>query len=519
MRTRLWVVACLLLTAAFSAHAETRVALVIGNGAYEHTDHLPNPVHDATDVAAALGKLGYTVQIVTDARLAGMQEALTRFARAASGADQVLIYYAGHGMEAGGVNYLLPVEARVESESTVPLEAVSLPTVMGVAQGARHLGLVILDACRNNPLAGNLKQPGSPRSAAARGLAAVEATGNLMVAFATRDGRVAADGSGRNSPYTKAILETLLEPGLEVRLFWGRVHDRVMSSTGRAQEPFIYGALGGDALYLNPPAPSAPAPTVQYDPRAGELALWQGVQTVGTAEAYREYLSHYPQGQYSGLAKLQIAALTRAAAGGTGVTRPPVSSGTNGPATQAQTAAQDCYRLDGQAALDACERAVRESPGDVSSRLNLGITLHRLNRMDEAVAAYRQAADQGSAVAQRALGTIYANGLGVPKSETEAAKWYRLAADKGDAQAQNGLGVLYYSGHGVLQDYTEALRWYRLAAGQGDSRAQWNLGIMYELGRGVPQSNTEAVKWYRLAAAQGDQDAQNKLQLLDHTSP
>jgi formylglycine-generating enzyme required for sulfatase activity len=285
-----------------------RVALVIGNGAYENTAHLPNPVHDAADIAAALEKLHYSVQLLTDASKAGMEAALARFSREVSGADQAFIYYAGHGIVVGGVNYLLPVEARVESERSVPLEAVALPTVMGVAQGA-HLGIVVLDACRNNPLVSHLQNAGGAR-ALARGLAAVDPAGsNLLVAYATRDGHVAADGTGRNSPYTLAILQTLQEPGLEVNLFWRKVRDRVLAATQSQQEPFTYGSLSSEQLYINPPAGPPPAGP-QYD---RELVMWQGAQALGTADAYREYLSHYPQGQYSGLAKLQIAALIRPA--------------------------------------------------------------------------------------------------------------------------------------------------------------------------------------------------------------
>jgi formylglycine-generating enzyme required for sulfatase activity len=321
VKTRPWAFACLLLAVAFSVHAEKRVALVIGNGTYQHTAHLPNPVHDAKDVAAALQRLHYSVQLVTDSSKAGMEAALVQFARSAAGADQVLIYYAGHGIEAGGVNYLLPVEARVESQSTVRLEAVSLAALMDIASEARHLGLVVLDACRNNPLANNIQAHGR---GAGRGLAGVEPAGSkLLVAYATRDGRTAADGAGRNSPYTAAILETLQEPGLEVRVFWGKVHDRVLSATRNAQEPFIYGALGGEQLYLNSPTPASGSNQPAAPQRAAsdqttvELALWHSVEKLGTVDAYRAYLTQYPKGQFSKLAKLQIAALSRPAAGGT----------------------------------------------------------------------------------------------------------------------------------------------------------------------------------------------------------
>jgi uncharacterized caspase-like protein len=289
-----------------AASAGTRVALLIGNGAYQHTRQLSNPVHDATDIAAALRKLGYSVQLLTDATKVQMEEELARFDKAAKDADQALVFFAGHGLEVNGTNYLLPVEVQAESEATVPLKTVALTNVMGVVSGARHLGLVVLDACRDNPLA-SLQ---ANRTMGGRGLAKVEVTGNLMVAYATRDGHVAADGSGRNSPFTTAILATLPEPGLEVRKFWGRVHDRVLDATQRAQEPIIYTALGGEDVYLNPSA-TAVTSASPYDPRQTELALWQSAAGLGTADAYRDYLRQYPAGQFSNQAQMRLAALTQ----------------------------------------------------------------------------------------------------------------------------------------------------------------------------------------------------------------
>jgi hypothetical protein len=316
MRTKTWVTFCLLLSAAFSIHAETRVALVIGNGAYEHAAHLRNPVQDAHAIAAAFRGLGYSVQLVEDARLPGMQAALSQFARAAAGADQAVVYYSGHGIEVGGVNYLLPVEASIATERTVALEAVPLPAVMDIAAAARRLGLVVLDACRDNPLANSMTHANGTKSAS-RGLGRVEPTGNLLVAYATKDGQVASDGAGPNSPYTTAILEALKVPGLEVQLFWRKVHDSVLSATGRAQEPFTYGALGAEALYLNPPGSASgnnqfvAPPRPSSDQSAVELALWHSAEKLGTEEGYREYLAQYPQGKFSRMANLQVAALTR----------------------------------------------------------------------------------------------------------------------------------------------------------------------------------------------------------------
>jgi TPR repeat protein len=519
MRIGTWVIACLLLSAPLSVHAETRVALVIGNGSYMHTEQLRNPVRDARAIAAALTGLGYSVQLVTDATKSGMDAALDRFAMAANGAEHAVVFYSGHGIEVRGVNYLLPVDAQNLSETTISLKAIPLPTIMDIADSARQLGLVMLDACRNNPL-------GSGGSKGAKGLAAVEPVGGkLLVAYATKHGQTADDGTGPDSPYTTAILEALKVPGLEVGLFWRTVHDSVVSATRGAQEPFTYGALRATAIYIHPPAHAQVAPPVASADR--ELALWQSAQHNDTADAFRDYLKHYPEGLFSAQAKLRIAALTRAATGGTGVTPPPVSS--NGPTTHTLTGVQDCNRLtsstfekiDGKAALEACERAVRESPGSVASKvhLGLGLALERLNRMEEAAASYRQAADQGDAAAQSNLGLLYSNGTGVKQSDTEAVKLFRLAADQGNASAQASLGFMYDLGRGVTQSDTEALKWYRKSADQGDPSAQNDLGTMYEDGQGVPKDRTEAVKWYRLSARQGNESAQRALRRLGEAVP
>jgi uncharacterized caspase-like protein len=332
MRTTTCLAFCLLLTAAFSVHAERRVALVIGNGAYEHAPVLRNPVQDARAIAAALGNLGYGVQLVTDAKKPAMEAALAKFAGQASGADQAVVYYSGHGIEVGGVNYLLPVEASIASEATVPLEAVSLPTVMGVASRARQLGLVVLDACRDNPLGNSMERSNGTRGAT-RGLGAVEPTGNLLVAYATKDGRVAADGTGVHSPYTAAILDTLKVQGLEVQLFWRQVHDRVLSATSRAQEPFTYGALGAEALYLNPPAASAggsPPPAAALSPPAAsgpavnpDEDAWSAARDADTAGAYQAYLKAFPHGVHAVAARIRLAGKTEASV------RSPVSAGSS----------------------------------------------------------------------------------------------------------------------------------------------------------------------------------------------
>jgi uncharacterized caspase-like protein len=237
---------------AAGASASERVALVIGNASYQHTTTLANPVNDARDIAAALRKAGYAVEpVVENAGKAQLEAALAAFSEKAHGARQALVYYAGHGIEAAGENYLVPVDARLRNERTVSLEAVKLSDVMAVVSSAGQLGLIVLDACRDNPLAARMTRIDTTRSAT-RGFGPPgEPGGNLMVVYAAEAGRVAADGAGRNSPFSQAVLAALNAPPMDVRLFWGHVRDQVFRNTGGAQRPFTYGSLGGEAIYLS----------------------------------------------------------------------------------------------------------------------------------------------------------------------------------------------------------------------------------------------------------------------------
>jgi branched-chain amino acid transport system substrate-binding protein len=229
--------------AAPSVSLEKRVALVIGNSAYKSVPRLPNPQRDAAAVAAALRQVGFqSVTLQTDLSLDKTLQALREFARAADGADWALVYFAGHGIEVGGVNYLIPIDATLANDRDVPLEAVPLPQVLNVAERAGKLRLVILDACRINPFDSQMKRADATR-AVARGLARVEPNKNTIVAYAAKDGETASDGNGANSPFTAALVKNLQTPGLEVRLLFDTVRDDVMDMTNNRQQPFSYGSI------------------------------------------------------------------------------------------------------------------------------------------------------------------------------------------------------------------------------------------------------------------------------------
>jgi hypothetical protein len=245
----------MLMVGAFSAaHAQTqaRVALVIGNSAYQSVPALPNPVNDASDISASLARLGFQVRRVSNGNFDDMRLALRDFARTALGSELAVVYFAGHGIEIGGENWLLPVDALLQTDTAVQQEAVALRSLFPIVAGASKLGLVILDACRNNPF-GNRMQRSIATRAVERGFARVEPTGSVLVAYAARDGTTANDGAGRNSPFTSALLANLEKPGLEVGFLFRNVREAVLKATEQRQEPVVYGSLPSAAIYFRLP--------------------------------------------------------------------------------------------------------------------------------------------------------------------------------------------------------------------------------------------------------------------------
>ncbi len=230
---------------------ETRVALVIGNSRYEHAASLRNPAGDARAMADAFRELGFSqVTLELDLGRDALASALRSFGDQALTADWAVIYFAGHGFEVDGVNYLVPVDAKLERDTHLRWEAIQLDDVLGAMTGASKIRLAILDACRNNPFTSRM-QTSSTRSIG-RGLALIEPEGGTLVAYAARHGQVALDGDGANSPYVSALLQHLDTEKLEISLLFRHVRDTVRQLTGQAQEPYVYGSLPSEALYFNP---------------------------------------------------------------------------------------------------------------------------------------------------------------------------------------------------------------------------------------------------------------------------
>ena len=228
-----------------------RVALVIGNARYAHAGLLANPRNDAQAIAAAFRRLGFSTVVERhDLTNTELQRALRDFGDLAEKAEWAVVFFAGHGIEVGGMTYLIPVDAALRRDSHVTEETVSLAQIQAKVDAASKLGLVILDSCRNNPFVAKMTRSAGATRSIGQGLARIEPEGNVLVAYAAKHGTTALDGDGANSPFTKALLGSLEVPNLEVNFLFRRVRDEVRASTQRQQEPFLYGSLGSEPLYF-----------------------------------------------------------------------------------------------------------------------------------------------------------------------------------------------------------------------------------------------------------------------------
>lgn len=265
---------------ASAAKAERRVALVIGNSGYQFVNPLPNPANDANAIADLFRHAGFDVVVAkNDLSVTDMRRAMRDFSDQATDADIAVIYYAGHGMEVDGTNYLIPIDAKLERDIDIEDEALSIDRVLRVVEPARRLRLVILDACRDNPFTRSMARTVRNRSIG-RGLAKVEPTvSDTLIAFAAKAGSFANDGDGGHSPFTTALINHLTTPGLDLRIAFGMVRDDVLAMTGNKQEPFVYGSLGGALASLAPVAPAVALAT----PAAPAATKPAAVQTAAAA--------------------------------------------------------------------------------------------------------------------------------------------------------------------------------------------------------------------------------------------
>jgi hypothetical protein len=373
-----------LLVSATVAKADKRVAFVVGNGAYKNVAALPNPAIDAKAMATTLRNVGFEVVEGTNLTRDKMTERLLEFGKKAEGADVALFFYAGHGIAINGTNYLLPVDADIKSEMDVKLgSAINIDLTLDQTMADAKVKLVFLDACRDNPFASKIKSSGATRSLSVQsGLAEMKSGEGTLIAFATGPGQTALDGQeGTNSPFTRALISNITQPGVEIQQAMTKVRAQVNDETNKNQLPWGHTNLIG-TVYLNP-APSAPdvaaaapnTPAVTATTASDvEIEFWRSIKGSNKPEELNAYLTNYPNGTFKPLALARIAELQN----GPSTTTRNLTTGID-PATFTDEADQTS---EDQLGLDRSQRR------DVQRRLNsLGFDTRVTGKFDEATRA------------------------------------------------------------------------------------------------------------------------------------
>lgn len=310
-----------------------RVALVIGNSKYVHAVELPNPANDAHLIASTLRNAGFEVIEGVDQDNASMHGLISKFTEQSYDADLAVIFYAGHGMQVDGKNFLIPVDAELTSPAYLKTRTVQIDDFMAALPPDPAVGVIILDACRDNPLARTLAASLPKTRSLGSGLAPIEAksegvgTGGILIAYATDPGAIAFDGNGVNSPYSTALARHLTEPGIEIQSALTRVRGEVTETTQGRQRPWHNASLGREVFIGKPVVAAAPAakPTtdaagaaaaaapalVVGEPPSWEVEqrLWDEASKRNTAPFYEAYLEQFPNGRFATVARLNIDAL------------------------------------------------------------------------------------------------------------------------------------------------------------------------------------------------------------------
>jgi len=299
------------------ARAEKRVALVIGNATYKNAAELRNPRNDAADMAAVLLRLGFEVVTGSDLDKRAMERTIREYGQKLAGADLALFYYAGHGLQVSGQNYLVPVDAQLASEGDIDFEGLPLALVLKQMEREAKTSIVLLDACRDNPLARNLARSMGTRSGqVGQGLAEVRAGVGTLIGFSTQPGNVALDGEGRNSPYAGALIKNLVAPGKDVSAILVAVRNDVLQVTGGRQVPWEHTSLTGEVFLQGAPPPASGTPPAAVAPdydKEMEIALWNAVKDSKSSAVLQTYLDRFPSGTFAGLARVLIEQLAREA--------------------------------------------------------------------------------------------------------------------------------------------------------------------------------------------------------------
>ena len=476
--SRLIAVACLLLAATgSSAHADKRVALVIGNSTYGHARALANPASDAKLMSDTLLSLGFFVVgggAKLDLDKAGFDAALRDFQKELIGADVALFYYAGHGVETRGLNYLVPVDADPTDDGDVLTQGIALSGVLDELERAgTKINLVLLDACRDNPF-----RDGGVH-ATTGGLAQMQAPAGTLISFATQPRSVSLDGDDGHSPYTRALAETMTHPGYGLFRTFNEVGLAVQKATDGAQLPWVsMSPISGNFYFAGKSTPTqVNLPSRDTPVEAAALTPPAGASSRSDFIASCDWLAAMPFDH------------------GKPHEVPGVESG----------------KIDIKSASAACADAMQRYPDVMRFVFEAGRVAYVKGDYAEARRLYLKADEGGYRLAASNIGLLYAEGKGVGKDTAEAFRWFKKSVNADEPVAKSNLGLLYETGQGVAKDCPEALRLYQGASNAGLAPATYEMGRMYHTGDCVQRDYAKAFRLYTQAASLGEGRAMNNL--------
>ncbi|MWD29014.1 peptidase C14, caspase catalytic subunit p20 [Aquicoccus sp. SCR17] len=543
LRLLLIVVAALWLV---PAAAQQRVALVIGNSDYKTVGALENPFNDASDISIALEGLGFDVLLGTDLGHDEMLEATDRFGAMAAESDVALVYYAGHGFQVDGTNYLVPVDAAIARAEDVPDQTLPMQMILNAMAKAPGLKLVFLDACRDNPFGAALEEGDM-----GEGLARVGTEKDFLFAYSTQPDNVAYDGTGRNSFFTEAVLNHIYTPGQDIAQMLINVRRDVIASTGGRQVPWDNSSLTQQFRFDTSP-PTASEETLLWqvaakarDPQLMELymdrypqgdhlgdvvafletepdtltrnlgqmaedgaeadRLWRLARRTRMRPLLEFYLEEYPQGEHAGQARRLLETIPRPEDAAPGAvcerlaTHPRDATAVNGGVSF------DWLQRNALAAIQACSAAVTQSPELPHYMALLARATAASGDLERAVQLYKRASDRGDLRAMVSLAQLYEAGNGVPQEPQTAMTLYERAAEGGSHDAQINLAVALFQGAGVAQDTDRAISLLRQAADSGSAKATYNLGVLAQ--DGAIDTPAAALDYFERAAAEGESPA------------
>jgi TPR repeat protein len=454
-----------------------RVALVIGNSEYVSVPRLDNPANDATNVAQKLRELGFSVTLLLNLDKASFEQRVREFAASLDGAEAAVFFYAGHGLQVDGRNYMVPVDASVANEADLPFQLVAVDIALQRLANQRITNVVILDACRNNPLSEKLaKAIGDRSNAVGQGLASIYAGVGTLISFSTQPGNVAADGEGADSPFTEALLQHMATPNVDVLSMMREVRRDVVKQTNNSQVPWDTSSLVDEFDFNKNPQSETPAKNGDANKVPGPVAeddvtekheikavtkdgdvTKQPDAKPATDAAENKIERHEAEPDLSHV--LPPASDDKPVLTG----RPPVTVCDTIAASPTDpervTAGAVMGDLDGPAGVKACRSALAKYPNTPRFEFQLARSLQKTEAYDEAANVYGSLVERGYFAALVNYGWLLNNGEGVTRDETAAVRLYLLAAAQGDLFGMFNVAMAYDTGQGLPLNPAQAADW------------------------------------------------------------